>query len=275
MSTLPPTHLTNDYPALRLALLPAARRALRQPEKRNPRPTPREAGEAPIANALLAALPRAEYLRLLPGLEACTLRFPQTLQEAGAPVRHVYFPIDCVISLLCGEEGRGIQVALVGRDGMLGVALGLHSRVSSVRAEVQAAGTALRMNAARFLEDLRRCPGLQRLLCRYAQAKLDDARQTVACNGFHGVEARIARWLLTMSDHALSPEFLLTQAALSRMLGVRRATVNEGAGPLQRRGLITCARGRVRILDRAGLMAVSCSCYAGFAAGGAPASHSR
>ena len=253
-----------DHAGSNVILLPAARRALRQLEKRKAPPRPRE---APIANSLLAALPRAEYRRLLPGLEARTLRLSETLQEAGAPVRHVYFPVDCVISLLSGEEGpRRLQVALVGRDGMLGVALALDSRVSSVCAEVQVAGTALRMNAGRFLQDLRQCPELRRLLCRYAHAKLAEARRTIACNGFHGVEARIARWLLTMSDRALSPEFFLTQAALSRMLGVRRATVNEAAGPLQQRGLITCARGKVRIVDRTGLAAAACSCYASLAA---------
>jgi CRP-like cAMP-binding protein len=144
---------------------------------------------------------------------------------------------------------------------MVGIALVLGTDVSSVRALVQATGTALRMKATRFRKAFEQCLPLQRELYRYAYAKLAMARQTVACNRFHAVEARLARWLLMTSDRVPSEEFFLTQAFLADMLGVRRAIVNEAAGALQQRNLISYSRGRITIPDRKALEAASCRCY--------------
>ncbi len=238
-----------DHASSNVILLPAARRALQK-----------AADKASSTNTLLASLPRAEYQRLLAGLEPVTLKFGEVLQEPGMPIRHVYFPVDCAISLLATPEGP--QVGLVGYEGVIGIPLALGVGVSSVRALVQAAGTAMRMEAARFMKAFDQCPALQCELYRRADASLALARQTVACNCFHAVEARLARWLLMSGDRVRSEEFFLTQAFLAQMLGVRRATVNEAACPLQRRRLITYTHGRIRIVDRKGLEAAACGCYA-------------
>ena len=237
-----------DHGSSNVILLPAARRALQE-----------AAHEASKANSLLAALPPAEYQRLLAGLEPVTLKFGEVLQEPGVPIRYVYFPVDCAISLVTTIEGP--EVGLVGYEGAVGISLALGVDVSSVRALVQATGTAMRMTAAHFDKTFHQCPALQRELYRYADAKLALARQTVTCNCFHAVEARLARWLLMTSDRVLSEEFFLTQAFLAEMLGVRRATVNEAVDPLRRRKLIANTRGKVRILDRKGLEAAACRCY--------------
>lgn len=237
-----------DHASSNVILLPAARRALHEAIRKTSN-----------ANILLAALPPAEYVRLLAGLEPVTLKFGEVLQEPGLPIRYVHFPVDCAISLLAAAEGP--EVGLVGYEGMVGISLALGANVSSVRALVQAAGTAMRMKGADFTKAFSQCPALQRELYRDAHAKLALARQTVACNRFHSVEARLARRLLMTSDRVRSEEFFLTQVLLARILGVRRATVNEAAGPLQQRKLITYTRGRIRIVDRTGLEAAACRCY--------------
>jgi CRP-like cAMP-binding protein len=184
------------------------------------------------------------------------------LYEPEDAIRHVFFPVDCLVSLLTTVEDRqATEVGLVGREGMVGIALALGSELTSVRALVQASGTAMRMKAARFRKVFEQCLPLQHEVYRYAYAKLAMARQTVACNQFHAIEARLARWLLMTSDRVRSEEFLLTQRFLANMLGVRRGSVNAAAGALQERKLIRYSRGRIRILDRKGLEAASCRCY--------------
>ena len=237
-----------DHASGTVILLPAARRAL--------------LANASAGNDLMAALPNEERQRLHAGLERVALKFGEVLQEPGAPIRDVYFPVGCVVSLRALVEGRhALEVGLVGREGMVGISLALGAGVSSARAVVQAAGTALRLSAARLQDALRDCPSLLPELCRYADAKLALARQAVACSCFHTVEARLARCLLMTADRARSGEFTLTQAFLANALGVRRATVNEAAGPLQQRRLIGYTRGTIRILDRRGLEAAACGCY--------------
>ncbi|OAI53478.1 hypothetical protein AYO46_10915 [Betaproteobacteria bacterium SCGC AG-212-J23] len=212
---------------------------------------------------MLASLPRAEYRELLASFEPLTLRFGEVLHEQGAPVPHVYFPVDCVISLRSTvEDDQALEVGLVGHEGMVGISLVLGAGASCVRALVQAGGTALRMKAARFHVAFRQCPPLQRVLYRYAHVELARSRQSVACNCFHASEARLARWLLTMGDRTGSARFFLTQASLAGLLGVRRATINEAAGSFQQRGLISFCRGNIRILDRENLEAAACVCYA-------------
>jgi PAS domain S-box-containing protein len=234
----------------------------KRPEEELPGHDRKIASQDRIANNLLAALPRKDYLGLLGGLEPVTLAYGTVLYEPGELIEHVFFPVDCLVSLLTTVEGRhAMEVALVGREGMVGISLALGMDASSVRALVQGTGTAMRMKAARFHKQFEQSQPLQRELYRYTYAKLASARQTVACNRFHGIEARLARWLLMTRDRVMSEEFFLTQAFLADMLGVRRGGVNETAGSLQRRKLISYRRGRIRILDREGLEAVSCACY--------------
>ncbi len=214
------------------------------------------------ANSLLAALPRKDYQRLLAGLEPVTLTYRDVLYEPGDSIRHVYFPNDCLVSLLTTVEGNdALEVGLVGREGMVGISLALGMDVASVRAQVQATGTALRMEAARFHKEFQQCGPLQRELFRYTYAMVAQARQTAACNRFHAVEARLARWLLTTRDRIRSNKFHVTQELLSHILGVRRAGVNRAARRMQKRRLIEYSRGNIRIVDQRGLEAASCSCY--------------
>ena len=216
----------------------------------------------PIANSLLAALPRKDYRVVLADLESVTLTYGEVLYQPGERIRHVYFPNDCLVSLLTTvERHQALEVGLVGREGMVGISLALGTEVSSVRALVQGTGTALRMSSAGFCKALRKIPSLQDEVYRFTHAKLAQARQTAACNRFHVVEARLARWLLMTGDRMQSDQFLRTQAFLADILGVRRVGVSAAAAALQRRNLITYSRGKIRILDREGLEAASCACY--------------
>ncbi len=216
----------------------------------------------PVPNSVLAALPRRAYQVLQSGLEAVTLEFGEVLYEPNQEIRHVYFPSDSLVSLLTVVDNHSaLEVGMVGREGMVGMALTLGSNVSPVRALVQGAGTALQMTTARFLREFKRSPLLQRSLYKYLNALMAQITQTAACNRFHNVEGRLARWLLMTSDRVRSDQFDLTQEFLSHMLGVRRVGVTEAASALQRRGLIEYRRGNLRILDHAGLEAASCPCY--------------
>ncbi|HYN63832.1 MAG TPA: Crp/Fnr family transcriptional regulator, partial [Candidatus Limnocylindrales bacterium] len=194
--------------------------------------------------------------------EPVTLTFGEVLYEPGERIRHVYFPNDGQVSLLMVMADRkALEVGLVGREGMVGVPLALGAEASPVRAVVQGSGSALQMKAASFCEALGRCLPLQRELDRYVFAKLIQARQTAACNRFHQVEARLARWLLMTCDRVRSDRFHLTHEDLADTLGVRRVGVTNAASALQRRKLISYCRGNIRILDRKGLTAASCGCY--------------
>jgi PAS domain S-box-containing protein len=215
-----------------------------------------------IANSVLAALPRKDYQSLLAGLEPVTLNYGEVLYQPGERIRHVYFPNDCIVSLLTTVEGhQALEVGLVGGEGMVGISIALGVDVSSVRALVQGTGTAMRMNAARLRKELRKSQPLRGELHRFTNAKLAQARQNAACNRFHMVEARLARWLLMTRDRARSDQFLLTHEFLGDMLGVRRVGVSLAAGALQKRKLIRYSRGKIRILDGKGLEAASCGCY--------------
>jgi CRP-like cAMP-binding protein len=215
-----------------------------------------------IPNNLLAALPRNAYQQLAPALTPATLAFGEVLYEPGKPMRDVYFPGECLVSLLTLVEGHlALEVGMVGREGMVGVALALGITDSPMRALVQGAGPALRMSAPRFRRELGRNAPLQRGLNLYIHALMGQISQTAACNRFHLVEARLARWLLMTRDRMRSPNFRMTQDFLSDMLGVRRVGVTEAASALQLKGLIEYSRGSIRILDQRGLEAAACSCY--------------
>lgn len=213
-------------------------------------------------NTLLAGLSRNSYAELLPGLVPVTLAFGDVLYEPGDRIREVYFPDRSVVSLLTVVDGRNaLEVGLVGHEGMVGIPLALGIDVSPVRALVQGAGPAMRMSAQRFRKAFDASAPLRRGLYRYTYGLMAQITQTAACNRFHHVEARLARWLLMTRDRVGSPDFLLTQEFLAHMLGVRRVGVTTAASTLQRRGLIEYSRGKIRILDAPGLEASACTCY--------------
>lgn len=220
------------------------------------------AQKSPPANHLLAELPRKEYRHLIDNMEQVVLTYGEILYESGAQIKHVYFPNDAVVSLLTlVDRHRALEVGLVGREGMVGIPLALEIGISPVRALVQGTGTAMRMNAAPFLQELRQSHALKRALHRYTYSLMTQITQTAACNRFHVIEARLARWLLMTHDRVQSASFRLTQDFLSQMLGVRRVGVTKAARTLQQDGLIRYSRGNIAILDRKGLEAACCSCY--------------
>lgn len=213
-------------------------------------------------NNLLAALPRKAYLSLLPGLAPVTLVFGDVLYQPGGAIAQIYFPGRSVVSLLTVVDGHeALEVGLVGRDGMVGIPLSLGVDASPVRALVQGAGSALQMSTKRFRQAFDTSQPLRRGLHRYAHELMVQVTLTAACNRFHRVDARLARWLLMTRDRACSAHFRLTHEFLSHMLGVRRVGVTQAATALQRRGLIHYSRGKLDILDHAGLQAAACSCY--------------
>jgi CRP-like cAMP-binding protein len=218
--------------------------------------------EKPAANRLLASLPAKSYQRLRAQLEPITLTFGQILYEPGGPIRQVYFPVDCLISLLTAvDKRRTLEVGMVGNEGMAGMPVVLGVDVSGVRALVQGGGDALRVSSARFRVAFDRDRPLQQALFRYTHALMAQISQTAACNRFHAAEARLARWLLMTRERVGSDEFPLTHEFLAHMLGLRREGVTEAASALKRRKLIGYSRGKIQILDVKRLMTSSCSCY--------------
>ena len=216
------------------------------------------------ANSLLAVLSRKGYQLLLPRLQSVTLKLGDVLYRPNETIRHVYFPSDCMVSLLALVEGhQALEVGLVGCEGMLGVPLALGVRDSPVRALVQGSGTALRMKSAHFVNEFRDNLPLQRAVSRYTYDLMVQVTQTAACNRFHQVEARLARWLLMTRDRMRSNQFRLTQDMLGNMLGVLRVAVTKAAGALQKRKLISYSRGKITMLDRSKLERRICECYAG------------
>ena len=215
-----------------------------------------------IENSLLAAMPRKEYRRLAAGLEPVSLTFGEVLYEPGETIRHVYFPNKSLVSLLTLADGHlALEVGLIGREGMVGIPLVLGHTQSSVRALVQGAGTAMRMASARFRKEFRLSLPLQRELYRYTHTLMGQISQTAACNRFHVVETRLARWLLMTHDRVKSDQFRMTHEFLGHMLGVRRVGVTKAAQALQERKLIRYRRGDITVLDRRGLEAAACECY--------------
>jgi CRP-like cAMP-binding protein len=226
--------------------------------------TPRIAAAAtPRGNLLLAALPASERRRFTARCEPFELTFGDVLYDAGDRIRDVYFPCTGFISLISAvDKNSRLEVGLVGAEGVLGLALMLGVAVSPLRALVQGAGAALRIDAAEFTRALKRSPVLTQLLNRYLYVVMSQLAQMAGCTRFHLVEARLARWLLMTRDRAHSNNFRLTQEFLAYMLGVRRAGITRAASELQKRGLIHYTRGRMTIVDVRGLEKASCECYA-------------
>jgi CRP-like cAMP-binding protein len=217
----------------------------------------------PTGNRLLAALPTKDYERLLPHLTQTNLIFASTLYEPGDVVRHVYFPNSGIVSLLANvQDGGTLEVGIVGREGMVGMPIFMGVNTSRNRAVVQGAGSALRMKSKDFRRECDNGGPLPYLMRRYAHSSWTQLSQSAVCNRFHPLDARLARWLLMTRDRMESDEFLLTQEFLSNMLGVRREGVSKAAGSLQQLELVSYTRGTLTILNRAGLKAVACQCYA-------------
>ncbi len=207
-------------------------------------------------------LPRKERARLLASCERVQLVLGQVLCDAGEVVQHAYFPVDGFISLLARiEDHPSLEVGMLGREGMYGAALVLGVAQAPVRALVQGPGAAWRIPAAALLAEVEINATLRHNLLRYLYVVMDQMATSAACLRFHLIGPRLARWLLMSEDRAHASQFHVTHEFLACMLGVRRVGVTVAAGVLQRRGLISYHRGEVKVLDRSGLEAASCSCY--------------
>lgn len=221
-----------------------------------------DAPERPLTNHLLAAIPSDEFARIRPLLKDMELRFREDIYQSAEPTNHVWFPTVGVVSLVTEfMEGEPVEIATIGPEGMVGIQIFLGNDQMPARAFVQVPGRALCMKADDFHRMVKENPGFERLLLRYTLALMNQISQAAACNRAHGVEERLARWLLMTQDRVHSPEFPLTQEFLAQMLGVRRPTVSIAAGMLSKAGLIHYVRGRITVLDRAGLEKASCECY--------------
>lgn len=216
----------------------------------------------PRANQLLAALPDAEWQRWLPRLEAVALPLGQVLYESGTRMGHVYFPTSAIVSMLYVlEDGASAEIAVVGLEGLIGIALFMGGGTTPSRAVVQSAGQGFRLQAAVLQAEFERAGPVMHLLLRYTQALITQMTQTAVCNRHHALDQQLCRWLLLSLDRLPGNELVVTQELIGHMLGVRREGVTEAAGKLQAAGLIRYARGRITVLDRAGLEARSCECY--------------
>jgi CRP-like cAMP-binding protein len=213
-------------------------------------------------NRLLLALPKADYRALLPDLEPVVLAHGAVLFEARSRIRHVYFPQHCVISLLAAAgDGPGVEVGLIGNEGMAGLSVFLGADMSATQAVLQIPDGASRMEVGAFIHAVGRRTSLQQVLRRYTQSVFSQVTQCLACNQRHAVGPRCARWLLMAHDRVGADRFALTHEFLGQMLGAQRPTVSITAHRLQERGLIRYTRGIVTVLDRAGLETAACTCY--------------
>ena len=214
-----------------------------------------------VQNRLLAALPRNDYLRLAPRLEVIPLVLGEVLYEPGQPIPYVHFPTRGVIATMVRmKDGATAEAGMVGREGMVCVCTFLEVDITPFQATVENPGEALRMKALDFRAEVARSVSLHRLMQRYVDAFLVLVSQSAACNGLHSLEQRCARWLLMTQDR-VEQDFFLTQEFLAKKLGVLRTSVSEVAHKLQKAGLIRYSRGRVTVLNRKGLEALSCECY--------------
>jgi CRP-like cAMP-binding protein len=214
-------------------------------------------------NHLLAALPPAEWGRWAPMLESIDMPLGQVIYEPGIALNYVYFPITAIISLLyVMENGASAEIAVVGNEGIVGVSLFMGGQSTPSRAVVQSAGLGCRLKASIMKTEFDKAGPALHLLLRYTQALITQMAQTAVCNRHHTLDQQLCRWLLLSLDRLQGDQLVMTQELIANMLGVRREGVTDGALKLQRAGLIQYARGRITILDRKGLEARTCECYA-------------
>jgi CRP-like cAMP-binding protein len=219
-------------------------------------------GGALVRNRMLAALPRVEYQRLMPQLKKVWLLAGQVLAEPGEKIKYIYFPDDVLISLVTVvDKKHALEVALIGREGFIGVAAALGAGAFTMRATVERHGGALRIGARAFRQELQHGGALQREVLRYTHSLMAQIAHTAACNRFHLIEARLAHRLLLTRDRVGSNHFTLTHELLSQMLGVRRVGITTAAHALRARNLIDYSRGNIAITNGAGLEKVACTCY--------------
>jgi CRP-like cAMP-binding protein len=216
----------------------------------------------PCANHLLAALPVEDRARWRQWLEPVEWHLGQVLYESGSPLSHVCFPTTAIVSLLyVTETGDSAEIAVVGNEGVVGVSLFMGGETTPNRAVVQSAGEGFRLPAQAIKSEFNRSVPVMHLLLRYTQALITQMAQTAVCNRHHSVDQQLCRWLLMSLDRLPGKELTMTQELIANMLGVRREAVTEAALKLQRAGLISYARGHVKVLDRPGLERRSCECY--------------
>lgn len=216
----------------------------------------------PSHNNLLAALTEEERKRVFPDLELVEMKLGDTLYSPDHLIKHVYFPTTAIVSLLhVMESGASAEIAVVGKEGIVGISLFMGGETTSSWAVVQSAGFAYRLTGQRLKNEFFRAKTLQRLLLRYTQALMTQMAQTAVCNRHHTVDQQLCRWLLLSMDRLPSNELTMTQELIANMLGVRREGVTEAAGRLQHEGLIRYVRGKITVLDRKGLEKRVCECY--------------
>jgi len=216
-----------------------------------------------VRNRLLAGLSRKEYARILPDLARVTLNSGQVLYEPGGVMPLAYFLETAIVSILSlAEDGTSIEVSVVGDEGVIGIPIILRSHGLPYRIVVQQSGIAWRMKADVLRREFERCGPLHKLMLHYVHTLIVVLSQSGACNRFHTIRQRFCRWVLTSQDRARSSEIKSTQEFLSQMLGVNRGSASQAASALQRAGLISYRRGKIQVVDRAGLEKASCECYA-------------
>jgi CRP-like cAMP-binding protein len=217
----------------------------------------------PEDNHLLAALSPAARERIYPQLQLVEMSLGKVLYEPGDLLRHVYFPVDCIVSLLyVMEDGGSAEISVVGNEGLIGIALFMGGETTPSRAVVQSAGYAYQLIGHKLKDEFHRNGGMQVLLLRYTQALITQMSQTAVCNRHHTVDQQLCRWLLLSLDRLNSNQLVMTQELIANMLGVRREGVTDAAGKLQKLGVIQYARGQITVLDRPQLEKLSCECYA-------------
>lgn len=217
----------------------------------------------PKQNQILAALPKSEYERLLPDLELVAMPLGWTMSESGDHVNYLHFPISGIVSLIYAlEDGSSSEIALVGNEGLVGISIYMGGESLPSSTEIQSPGQAYRLSRKVMKHEFAQGGQLQHLALLYTQALICQTSQAAVCNQHHSVEQQFSRWLLMSFDRLHSSRMTITQEQISHLLGVRRESVTQTAGKLQKEGLITKARGSITVVDRAKLEERTCECYA-------------
>ncbi len=216
----------------------------------------------PEENLLLSSLTCAARERIYPHLRLINLAAGCVLYESGSPVRQIYFPTDSIVALLYAlENGASAEIALVGNDGAIGISMFMGGESTTTRAVVQSAGSAYRLTSTRLNREFERHGELMQILLRYTQSLITQMAQTAVCNRHHSVDQQLCRWLLLSLDRLSSNQLVMTHELIATMLGVRREGISDAAGKLQKQGVIRYSRGRISVLSRTRLEALSCECY--------------